>query len=94
MIISIYGTDIYINEQQHLNSNSRDTTLVKSENCPEIYINGEAIKQIFIQGRDSFCNHHPLQCKTLQNLNIVVRHLAVWSILNNEPLRIRLNHRT
>lgn len=94
MIISIKGTDIYIIEQWHRNSNSRDTTLVKSANCPEIDINGEAIKQIFIQGGDSFYNHHPLQCKTLQNLNIVVRNLATWSILNNEPLRIRLNHRT
>ncbi len=68
----INGTDIYIIEQQHRNSNSRNTTLVKSANCPEIDINGDAIEKIYIQGRDSYIDWHPLQCKTLQNLNIVV----------------------
>lgn len=94
MIIRIDNTDIYILEQQHRAGNYKSTIYVESVAVPDVTFAGSDIRTIYIRGSKSSYDYQPLKCKTLQNLNTALKHLAVWSILNDEPLRIRLNHRT
>nr|DAW97704.1 MAG TPA: hypothetical protein [Caudoviricetes sp.] len=94
MIIGIDNTDIYILEQQHRAKNCKSTIYVKSVAVPDVIFADGGIKTIYICGSKSSYDYKPLKCKTLQNLKTALKHLSVWSILNDEPLRIRLNHRT
>lgn len=94
MIIRIDNTDIYILEQQHRAENCKTTIYVKSVAVPDVTFDGGDIIRIYVRGSKLAYDYQPLKCKTLQNLSTALKHLSVWSILNDEPLRIRLNHRT
>lgn len=95
MIIRIDNTDIYILEQQHRVKNSKSTISVKSVAIPDVIFDGYgSIKKLYVRGYNSSYDNAPLKCRTLQNLSTAIKYLSVWSILNDEPLRIRLNHRT
>lgn len=95
MIIRINNTDIYILEQQHIFENSKSTIYVKSIAMPDVIFDEyDSIRELYVRGCNSFYDNVPLKCRTLQNLSTAIKHLSAWSILNDEPLRIRLNHRT
>ena len=94
MIIRIDNTDIYILEQQHIYKDSKPTIFVQSVAVPDVIFDDGGIRRIYVRGSNSSHDYQPLKCKTLQNLKTALKHLAVWSILNDESLRIRLNHRT
>lgn len=94
MIIKIDNTNIYILEQQHRAENSKSTSHVKSISMPDVYFEGASISRLYVRGSNLSQDDAPLRCITLHNLSIALKYLAVWSILNDEPLRIRLNHRT
>lgn len=94
MLIRINGTNIYILEQQHKNSDSVSTDIVESASSPEVWFIGGSIRKIYIRGSSPKYDNNPLECNTIQNLNIALKHLSDWCNINNEPLHIRLNHRT
>lgn len=95
MILRVDGFKIYILEQQHRVKNSKSTISVKSVAIPDVIFDEYgSIRKLYVRGSNSSYDNAPLKCKTLQNLSTAIKHLSVWSVLNDEPLRIRLNHRT